>query len=120
VHSLKWHDHDGIEHLHVVRSDDLDDVLRQVRTVKAFISASKARARDENSVEHGHMTTQAPDAEPEPEQADSAYSEPTDPTRMWCSKKEQNHPVRVAVTFRSPPRQSGRDGFWHEIGHPSI
>jgi hypothetical protein len=68
VHSLKWFDQDGIEHLHVVRSDDLDDVLRQVRTVKAFIAASKARARDEK-----------PAPSPEPEQADSAYDEPTEP-----------------------------------------
>jgi hypothetical protein len=69
VHSLKWFDTDGIEHLHVIRSDDLDDVLRQVRTVKAFIAASKARAQGVSRAE--------PEAtEPEPEageQTDSAY-----------------------------------------------
>lgn len=44
VHSLKWLDAEGIEHLHVVRSDDLDDVLKEVRTVKAFIAASRSAA----------------------------------------------------------------------------
>jgi hypothetical protein len=43
VHSLKWHDADGVEHLHVVRSDDLDEMLRQVKTIKVCIAAAKAR-----------------------------------------------------------------------------
>jgi hypothetical protein len=34
VHSLKWHDSDGIEHLYVVRADDLDEALRHVLKVK--------------------------------------------------------------------------------------
>jgi hypothetical protein len=84
VHSLKWHDHDGIEHLHVVRSDDLDEVLREIGMVKAFIEA--ARARDEKPVQHAYMTTQAPDPapEPEPEQAETVYDAPPEPSRLWC------------------------------------
>jgi hypothetical protein len=79
VHSLKWCDHDGIEHLHVVRSDDLDDVLRQVRTVKAFIAAAKAR--DEKPANcHAGVTV----AEPEPEQTDNAYAEPEPDDDICC------------------------------------
>jgi hypothetical protein len=70
VHSLKWFDQDGIEHMHVVRSDDLDDVLRQVRTVKAFIAASKVGAEKSVQADSAHSESQA-----EPEQAESAYSE---------------------------------------------
>jgi hypothetical protein len=43
THSLKWRDGDGIEHLHVIRSDDLDELLRQVKTIKVVIAAAKAR-----------------------------------------------------------------------------
>jgi hypothetical protein len=79
VHSLKWHDHNGIEHLHVVRSDDLDDVLRQVRTVKAFIAAAKAR--DEKPANcRGAATV----AEPELEQADNAYTETEPDDDDYC------------------------------------
>jgi hypothetical protein len=44
VHSVRWRDHDGHEHLHVVRGDDLDEVLLHLRTVKAVIAAARARA----------------------------------------------------------------------------
>jgi hypothetical protein len=43
VHSVRWWDHDGHEHLHVVRGDDLDEVLLHLRTVKAVIAAARAR-----------------------------------------------------------------------------
>jgi hypothetical protein len=43
VHSLKWKDSDGHEHLHIVRGDDLDEVLLHLRTVKAVIAAARAR-----------------------------------------------------------------------------
>jgi hypothetical protein len=46
VHSLKWVDADGIEHMHVVRSDDLDDVLKQMATVKQCIKAARAKAAE--------------------------------------------------------------------------
>ena len=49
VHSVKWRDNDGHEHLHVVRGDDLDEVLLHLRTVKAVIAA--ARARDAQPVD---------------------------------------------------------------------
>jgi hypothetical protein len=43
VHSIKWKDSDGHEHLHIVRGDDLDEVLLHLRTVKAVIAAARAR-----------------------------------------------------------------------------
>jgi hypothetical protein len=42
THSLSWVDGDGISHSHTVRSDDIDDVLRQVKTIKVVIAAAKA------------------------------------------------------------------------------
>jgi hypothetical protein len=50
VHSLKWFDTDRIEHLHVVRSDDLDDVLRGISRVRASIKATRARDKKRASV----------------------------------------------------------------------
>jgi hypothetical protein len=44
VHSIKWRDNDHHEHLHIVRGDDLDEVLLHLRTVKAVIAAARARA----------------------------------------------------------------------------
>jgi len=44
VHSIKWKDSDGHGHLHIVRGDDLDEVLLHLRTVKAVIAAARARA----------------------------------------------------------------------------
>jgi hypothetical protein len=43
VHSIKWRDHNGHEHLHVVRGDSLDEVLLHLRTVKAVMAAARAR-----------------------------------------------------------------------------
>jgi hypothetical protein len=79
VHSLKWFDTDGIEHMHVVRSDDLDDVLRQVRTVKTFIAASKVRAEKSVQTDSAHSEPQA-----EAGQADSAYDEPEPEDNDYC------------------------------------
>jgi hypothetical protein len=59
VHSLKWHDSEGVEHLHVVRSDDLDEVLREVRVVKQFIKAAKAQA-EEHAVAVSTTTPEPP------------------------------------------------------------
>jgi hypothetical protein len=42
VHSIKWVA-DKHEHLHIVRGDDLDEVLLHLRTVKAVIAAARAR-----------------------------------------------------------------------------
>ena len=50
VHSIKWRDSDGHEHLHIVRGDDLDEVLLHLRTVKAVIAAARARAGTGDSV----------------------------------------------------------------------
>ena len=44
VHSLKWKDSDGHEHLHIARGDDLDELLLHLRKVKAAIAAARARA----------------------------------------------------------------------------
>jgi hypothetical protein len=41
---VKWRDSDHHEHLHIVRGDDLDEVLLHLRTVKAVIAAARARA----------------------------------------------------------------------------
>ena len=43
VHSIKWRDNDGHEHLHILRADDLNEVLLHLRTVKAAIGAARAR-----------------------------------------------------------------------------
>jgi hypothetical protein len=45
VHSLKWRDSDGIEHLHVVRTDDLDEALRHILKVKLCIKAAQLKAQ---------------------------------------------------------------------------
>jgi hypothetical protein len=71
THSLNWVDGDGISHSHTVRSDDIDEVLRQVRVVKAFIAAAKVRPE------------QKP-AHAEPEQTDSAYDAPEPDDDNYC------------------------------------
>jgi len=43
VHSVKWRDSDHHEHLHIVRGDDLDEVLGHLKKVKAVIAAARAR-----------------------------------------------------------------------------
>jgi hypothetical protein len=48
VHSVKWRDSDRHEHLYVVRGNDLDEVLLQLRKVKAMISAARAREGTED------------------------------------------------------------------------
>jgi hypothetical protein len=44
VHSLKWHDADSIEHLHVIRADTLDEALVHVKKLKLCIAAAKAKS----------------------------------------------------------------------------
>jgi len=56
---MKWVDSDGIEHLHILRSDDLDDVLKQMRTVKMCIQAAKEKALEQRKAR--------PASEPGPE-----------------------------------------------------
>jgi ribosomal protein L12E/L44/L45/RPP1/RPP2 len=43
VHSVRWRDSDHHEHLHIVRGDDLDEVLLHLKKVKAAIAAARAR-----------------------------------------------------------------------------
>jgi hypothetical protein len=43
MHSLKWHDADGIEYLHVIRADDLEEALRHVLKVKLCIQAARMK-----------------------------------------------------------------------------
>ena len=42
-YSLKWFDHDGIENLVGVRSDDLDEVFRGISRVRTSISVPTAK-----------------------------------------------------------------------------
>jgi len=50
VHSIKWRDSDHHEHLHIVRGDDLDEVLLHLKKVKAVIAAARARAETGDSI----------------------------------------------------------------------
>jgi hypothetical protein len=54
VHSLKWKDTDGIEHLHVVRADTLDEALLHIRKVKVVIAAAKAKTQQEPKENHAY------------------------------------------------------------------
>jgi hypothetical protein len=51
THSLKWRDSDGTQHLHVIRSDDLDEVLRQVKAIKTVIAAARAHEAEAHEQE---------------------------------------------------------------------
>jgi hypothetical protein len=75
---FEWTDSDGHAHHLTIRADDLDELLIQLRTVKAYIRAAKAR--DEKPA----------DTQPKEEQrqAESACNEPTDPTRLWCERHQ--------------------------------
>jgi hypothetical protein len=47
LHSVKWHDLEtGIEHLTVIRADDLDSLFVQVRTVTPMVRMAKQKAQD--------------------------------------------------------------------------
>ena len=54
VHSVTWTDAEGLNHMHCVRGDTLDEVLLHLRKVKVCIDAAKAKAK-----------TQEPKADPE-------------------------------------------------------
>lgn len=44
VHSMKgWDDEHGIEHMTIIRSDTVDDLWQQVRTVVGVVKAAKDR-----------------------------------------------------------------------------
>jgi hypothetical protein len=62
VHSLKWRDSEGIEHLHVVRADTIDEALVHIRTVKVVIAAAKAKAQQEP------LASQTPHVHPDNDQ----------------------------------------------------
>jgi hypothetical protein len=66
VHSLKWVDHDGIEHLHVLCADDLDDVLTEMATLKLCIQHARSRAEKERAQEVA-QTAAADTGLPEPD-----------------------------------------------------
>jgi hypothetical protein len=61
VHSIKWRDHDGHEHLHIVRGDDLDEVLLHLRTVKAVIAAARSREGSGEAPAAGDTVPTCPD-----------------------------------------------------------
>ncbi len=47
LHSVKWHDPEsGIEHLTVIRADDLDSLFVQVRTVTHMVKMVRQKAQD--------------------------------------------------------------------------
>ncbi len=47
LHSVKWHDPEsGIEHLTVIRADDLDSLFVQVRTVTHMVKMARQKAQD--------------------------------------------------------------------------
>ena len=69
VHSMKWVDAEGVEHMHVLRADDLDDVLKQMATVKQCIRAARAKAAEAKAAAQPPSppaTPEAPAATPEP------------------------------------------------------
>jgi hypothetical protein len=78
VHSMKWVDADGIEHLHVLRSDDLDDVLKQMATVKQCIKAARAKAAEAKAA-----------GAPTPPQAPAAAATPEPPAMEHCPRHPQ-------------------------------
>jgi hypothetical protein len=45
VHSLKWRDADGLEHLHVIRADTIDEALVHIKKLKLCIAAAKTKAQ---------------------------------------------------------------------------
>ena len=63
---MKWVDADGIEHLHVLRSDDLDDVLREMATIKLCIQHARARAAKARQAETAPSTPRDTQASPQP------------------------------------------------------
>ncbi len=47
LHSVKWHDPEsGIEHLTVIRADDLDSLFVQVRTVTHMVKMARQKSQD--------------------------------------------------------------------------
>ena len=61
VHSIKWKDSDGHEHLHIVRGDDLDEVLLHLKKVKAVIAAARARTGVGDALAVGDAVPTCPD-----------------------------------------------------------
>ena len=75
VHSVKWVDSEGLEHLHVVRGDDIDQILKDVAVVKLCIEHARTRAakkRQQATQETPQASEQPPAAEP-------------DPQKGWCA-----------------------------------
>jgi len=61
VHSIKWRDHDGHEHLHIVRADALAEVLLHLRKVKSEIAAARAREGSGDAPATGDAVPTCPD-----------------------------------------------------------
>ena len=61
VHSVKWRDSDHHEHLHIVRGDDLDEVLLHLRTVKAVIATARAHEGTVDAPATGDAIPACPD-----------------------------------------------------------
>jgi hypothetical protein len=63
-------DSEGCEHLHVVRADDIDTVLKDVAVVKLCIEHARIRAatKRQQAAQEAPHTAEPPAAEPEPQQ----------------------------------------------------
>jgi hypothetical protein len=61
VHRVKWWDSDHHEHLHIVRGDDLDEVLLHLKKVKAVIAAARARTGVGDALAAGDAVPTCPD-----------------------------------------------------------
>jgi hypothetical protein len=61
VHSVRWRDSDHHEHLHIVRGDDLDEVLLHLKKVKAVIAAARAREGSVDAPATGDAVPTCPD-----------------------------------------------------------
>jgi ribosomal protein L12E/L44/L45/RPP1/RPP2 len=61
VHSVRWRDSDHHEHLHIVRGDDLDEVLGHLKKVKAVIAAARAREESGEAPAAGDTVPTCPD-----------------------------------------------------------
>jgi hypothetical protein len=90
VHSLKWRDSEGIEHLHVVHADTIDEALVHIRTVKVVIAAAKAKAKQE------------------PQASQTPHVHPDNNQPSWC----RIHNVEMA-------QRSNAKGSWYSHALPN-
>lgn len=81
VHSLTWTDADGVGHMLVLRSDDLQSLFADIKMVKGLIKRSKEKATTANP--------EASQAQEEPDTQRCAIHD-VDMPRRW-SKRTSGH-----------------------------